>query len=99
MSSGFSAEGRYTKLLEEEVSAWSDDYAAAVSSCGAGLFAVLRQVKKRSHVAVVPVNTFFATGAMAREAGFKVVGCDCSPKDFVSPPSCSTNMRRRLSTW
>ena len=30
----------------------------------------------------VPVNTFFATGAMAREAGFQVVGVDCSKEDF-----------------
>jgi perosamine synthetase len=80
--SGFFTEGKYTKLFEAEVSRWSGMHAVSVSNCGTGLFAVLRSIPKRSGVAVVPVNTFFATGAMAQEAGFMVVGADVSRKDF-----------------
>jgi dTDP-4-amino-4,6-dideoxygalactose transaminase len=81
-ASGYLAEGKYTRLFERSVQAWSGCRAAAVANCGSGLFAVLRQIKKRSGIAVVPVNTFFATGAMAKEAGFTVVGADCSKTDF-----------------
>jgi dTDP-4-amino-4,6-dideoxygalactose transaminase len=81
-SSGHFTEGKYTRLFEDAITHWCDMPAVSVSNCGAGLFAVLRQVPKRSGVAVVSANTFFATAAMAKEAGFQVVGADCSKDDF-----------------
>jgi dTDP-4-amino-4,6-dideoxygalactose transaminase len=80
--SGWFAQGKYTRLFEEEVSLWCEMPSVAVSSCGAGLFAILRSLRKRSGIAVVSPNTFFATGAMAKEAGYVVVGADCSRRDF-----------------
>jgi dTDP-4-amino-4,6-dideoxygalactose transaminase len=80
--SGWFAQGKYTRLFEEEVSLWCEMPSVAVSSCGAGLFAILRSLRKRSGIAVVCPNTFFATGAMAKEAGYVVVGADCSRRDF-----------------
>ena len=83
--SGFLSGGRYTKQFEHEVSRWCGLESVAVANCGMGLFAILRTLPKpvaRRAVAVVSANTFFATGAMAREAGYEVVLADCSKRDF-----------------
>lgn len=69
-SSSHLTEGKYTALLEEEVSNHTGLHAVAVNSCGSGLFALYRVLGVKD--AVVPTNTFYATGGMAREAGAKV---------------------------
>jgi dTDP-4-amino-4,6-dideoxygalactose transaminase len=79
--SGFYTEGKYTRLFEEAVEDWCGMHAVAVNSCGSGLFALYRQFS--SGRALVPTNTFFATGAMAREAGHGVKLVDCGAGDFA----------------
>lgn len=82
-SSGFFSEGKYVRLFEEEVQKWSGLHAVAVCNAGAGLFSLYRLLTPgRGAVAAVPNNTFFATGAMAIEAGLKVALLDCSRHDF-----------------
>lgn len=84
-SSGQFTEGKYTSLLEEEVEKFYGMEAVAVSSAGAGLFAVMRCLdpsKKKWGRTAVSNNTFFATGAMAREAGQSLHIMDCSKYDF-----------------
>jgi dTDP-4-amino-4,6-dideoxygalactose transaminase len=81
--SGHLTEGKYVRLLEEAVEAWGGIPACAVNSAGTGLYTMLRM----SGVAVgkpvaVPVNTFFATGAMPIEAGYSVIPIDCTPDDL-----------------
>jgi dTDP-4-amino-4,6-dideoxygalactose transaminase len=80
--SGFFSDGRFTRLFKDEVESWANLPAVPVSNCGMGLFAILRCLPKRSGIAVVATNTFFATGAMAKEAGYQVFGADCSKTDF-----------------
>lgn len=79
--SAYLTEGKYVRRFEEVVSQWSQQHAVAVNSCGSGLFALFRQF--RPTTVLVPANTFFATGAMAREAGHDVVLVDCAPNDFA----------------
>lgn len=83
-SSGHFTEGKYTRLLEETVGDWYGAEAIAVSSAGAGLFAVMRCLQQDPDrtVAAVSTNTFFATGAMAKEAGWDVQLTDCNRTDF-----------------
>jgi perosamine synthetase len=79
--SKFLTEGRFVRLFEDRVSDWSGQHAVAVNSCGSGLFALFRQFPPTT--VIVPANTFFATGAMAKEAGHNVVLADCAPNDFA----------------
>lgn len=78
--SGFYTEGKYVRLFEEQVERLYGMHAVAVNSCGSGLFALYRQFTPGQ--AIVPVNTFFATGAMAREAGHGIRLADCGAEDF-----------------
>ena len=80
---GFFSEREASRACSRtEVESWANLPAVPVSNCGMGLFAILRCLPKRSGIAVVATNTFFATGAMAKEAGYDVVGADCSRTDF-----------------
>jgi len=82
--SGKLTEGPYTRKFEDAVCEWSGaPYAVATSSCGAGLFAVYRALKRGS--LAVPVNTFAATGTMAEEAGHAVYLMDCRETDPSVP--------------
>ena len=84
-SSGRFTEGNYIRLLEGAVSEWYGREAVAVSSAGAGLFAVMRCIGPALQSwrdAAVSNNTFFATGAMAKETGRSVVVLDCNRDDF-----------------
>ncbi len=84
-SSGHFTEGKYTRLLEEEAEKWSGLYAVAVSNGGSGLFALLRAAQTVfcfNDNFAVSNNTFFATGAMAKEAGHTVILTDCNREDF-----------------
>jgi dTDP-4-amino-4,6-dideoxygalactose transaminase len=80
-SSDFLTEGKFVRKFEDAVSEWADQRAVAVNSCGSGLFALFRQFKPCT--VLVPANTFFATGAMAKEAGHHVKLVDCAPNDFA----------------
>lgn len=80
--SGFLTEGKYVRLLEEEVGKWSGLHAVAVNSAGTGLYTMLRCLQGVRGDAIVSNNTFFATGAMAVEAGYQVKLADCSEEDF-----------------
>lgn len=84
-ASGQYTEGHYRGLLEEEVRNYTGLHAVAVSSAGAGLFALYSLMSRRYPAAtkvLAPNNTFFATGAMAIEAGYDVVLGDCDKRDF-----------------
>lgn len=82
VNSGFFTEGYYVKALEEAVSEWSGLNAIAVNSAGSGLYTMLRCKLGRRRQMAVPNNTFYATGAMAREAGHEVILVDCNRHDF-----------------
>lgn len=83
-------EGKMVKALEDEVEKQTGKYAIAVSSCGAGLFALYRVACHKTTVAV-PTNTFYATGGMAREAGMGVKLVDVAPDRF----SCGVEQYQR----
>lgn len=84
-SSPFWTEGKYVKLFEKEVEKMHEKEAVAMNSCGASLFAVMSALPKKTGRVVVPVNTFYATGGMAREAGWEVVLADASDDFSLSP--------------
>jgi perosamine synthetase len=79
--SDFLTEGKFVRQFEDRVASWSGLKAIAVNSCGSGLFALFRQFAPTN--VLVPANTFFATGAMAREAGHHVTLVDCAANDFA----------------
>jgi perosamine synthetase len=79
--SDFLTEGKFVRRFESEVGEWSQMHAVAVNSCGSGLFALFRQFQQTT--VMVPANTFYATGQMAKEAGHNVVLVDCAPNDFA----------------
>lgn len=80
MASTHLSEGKFVKQLEEQVQRETGLHAVAVSNCGAGLFALYRVLGHRD--IVVPTNTFYATGAMAREAGYTVRLADTAKDRF-----------------
>ena len=85
-TSGFFTEGKYGVKLVEEVSKWSGHHAIPTNNCGSGLFAVARWLYRElgggTKVAAVCSNTFFATGAMFIEAGFRLQLIDCELNTF-----------------
>lgn len=80
LDSGHLTEGKYVKMLEEVVSAWTGLHCIAFNSAGSGLFAVMSAYPNGT--AIVPNNTFYATGAMTAEAGHGLTLADCSRNDF-----------------
>ena len=85
-------EGKMVKAFEEEVERQTGKFAIAVSSCGAGLFALYRVACHKTQIAV-PTNTFYATGGMAREAGMDVRLVDVAPDRF----SCGVEQYQRVA--
>ena len=81
LSSGQLTEGKYVRMLEDAVAERLGRHAVALNSAGTALYAVMRYFPVPGRV-IVPNNTFFATGAMVREAGHEVVLADCSRTDF-----------------
>lgn len=81
-SSGQFSEGQYVKKFENAVAEWAGwpvlD-AVACNSAGTGLFMLLKAYVSKN--VIVSNNTFFATGAMAREAGCNVTLADCGEND------------------
>lgn len=68
-------EGQWLEAFEASVTDLIGGYAVAFNSCGSGLFATLCQYKQG--LWIVPNNTFYATGAMAKMAGKSVCLADC----------------------
>lgn len=86
-ASGKYAEGDTVRFLEDAVSEGQNLYAAALNSCGSGLFALASVLKTEARqTAIIPNNTFYATGAMFREAGWDIVLADCAVDDFCITP-------------
>lgn len=83
IDNGVLTEGMYLRKLEAEVERRYGMHAIAYNSAGTGLFATLLALKlpARARVAV-SVNTFYATGAMIREAGYTPVLIDADSLDF-----------------
>jgi dTDP-4-amino-4,6-dideoxygalactose transaminase len=78
-------EGYYVKALEDAVSKRYNLHAIAVNSAGTGLYAMLRVAKELFNpwgITAIQNNTFFATGAMVREAGYPIRLLDCKITDF-----------------
>jgi perosamine synthetase len=80
--SGYFTEGYFVRAFEDEVSKWSNLSAVAVNSAGSGLYAMLRMAKINAGPIAVQNNTFYATGAMAREIGREIHLVDCNTSDF-----------------
>jgi dTDP-4-amino-4,6-dideoxygalactose transaminase len=83
MRSGVYSDGEQTAEFEISVSDRYDNKpVVAFSNCGAGLFAVYRWLHSQGHKKiVVQNNTFYATAAMAVEAGLVPVLCDSGTFD------------------
>lgn len=83
--SGSFTEGKYVRLFEEAVSQWSGLHAVAFNSAGSGLYAMMRLAGDTFSVersVAVQNNTFYATGAMPKEAGWKVRLTDVGEADL-----------------
>lgn len=75
--SGQYSDGDYTKQATALVTAEVQRPAALVNSCGSALYLAYRWLYKMGHrAALVQNNTFYATGAMALEAGISVTLVD-----------------------
>ena len=87
-ASGTFTEGRYSRLFEDEVATWSDQRAISCNSCGSGLLMLAMALFDRDEpgTVIIPSNTFYATGAMMREAGWHVALADCALDDFSLTP-------------
>lgn len=93
LGSGSYSEGEMVRSFESLVSGLYGQEAVAYNSAGTALFSVLKAIDCRH--ALVPNNTFYATGGMALEAGYKVTLVDCSREDF----SMSLEAVKRAYTW
>lgn len=92
MLSGQYAEGDQVREAEAKISDFYMQESVAFNSCGSGLFAVFRFYAAMGYQrVVVQNNTFYATAAMAHEAGLEVVLCDTRPDD----PSMSLESLRQ----
>ncbi len=83
--SGMFTEGKYVRLLEDAVSDWCGMEAVVYNSAGTGLYGMLRMsgiVFDNVGPVAVQNNTFYATGASARECGREVLLVDCRRDDF-----------------
>lgn len=85
--SGMFTEGKYVRLFEQEISDWCGMEAVAFNSAGTGLYSMLRMSEVvhdvPSHTPIaIQNNTFYATGAMARECHREIVLVDCNKYDF-----------------
>jgi dTDP-4-amino-4,6-dideoxygalactose transaminase len=78
--SGRFSEGYYVETFEDEATELMGGYHVAFNSAGTALFSVMRRYSPGTWI--VPSNTFFATGAMVKEAGHTVKLADCSREDF-----------------
>jgi dTDP-4-amino-4,6-dideoxygalactose transaminase len=91
--SGQYAEGVWVAKATEAVAAVVKKPTVLVSSCGSALYAMYRWYGIHGHTAVaVQNNTFFATGAMAHEAGLIPFLVDSRPDD----PSMSVDSLREV---
>lgn len=97
--SGQFTEGYYVRAFEEEVSKWSNMHAVAYNSAGTGLYGMLRmQGTSKNAGTMVPNNTFYATGAMAREAGRRVHLVDSGNTDLSMSGGCLARTKVNYGT-
>ncbi|QIG76958.1 UDP-4-amino-4-deoxy-L-arabinose-oxoglutarate aminotransferase protein [Rhizobium phage RHph_Y1_11] len=82
LDSGVFTEGPFVRRLEEQVERLYGHPAVAFNSAGTALFAVMRNLHIPHKAALVPVNTFFATGAMVREAKIAPICVDANRYSF-----------------
>lgn len=80
--SNFWSEGQMQKTFEEKFGEYTKLGARAVSSGGAGLYAVLEYVGVRGYDVIVPANTFWADARAVQMAGGNVVFADCNKEDL-----------------
>lgn len=100
MNSGSYSEGEQVAAAEKAISTLYHQEALCLNSCGSALFAILSFLVSWGHRhAVVQNNTFYATGAMALEAGLTVTLCD-SRHDCpsMSVDSMITAIKRHSAT-
>jgi dTDP-4-amino-4,6-dideoxygalactose transaminase len=82
LQSGFLSEGEMTRRFEAGWERVTGLPAAAVSSGGFALWALLETAGVRGHDVVVPTNTFMATVLAVELAGGRVRFADCSRRDL-----------------
>lgn len=80
LKSGAYSEGGYVCQFEDLITHIYGQHAIAFNSAGTALYSVIRCLGSKR--VIVPNNTFFATGGMAKEAGCEVTLADCSALDF-----------------
>lgn len=80
--SNFWSDGSMTEKFENEFGNYTGLGARAISSCGAGLLAVLEYLDVRGTDVIVPANTFFADVRAVQMAGGNVVFADCNKEDL-----------------
>lgn len=96
LDSGVFTEGPFVRKLEDEVSKLYGMPAIAFNSAGTALFSVMRGLNIKGKGAYVPVNTFFATGAMTVEAGVSPVLVDAHPQTFCMDPMHMQRLHENL---
>ena len=80
--SNFWSEGNMQRTFEQKFGEYVKLGARAVSSAGAGLYAVLEYIGVRGYDVVIPANTFWADGRAVQMAGGNIVFADCNKEDL-----------------
>lgn len=93
IGSGFYAEGHFCHKADAELTRYLKTPTCTMNSCGSALYVMYRFYYATGYrYVVVQNNTFYATGAMANEAGLVPILCDSRPDD----PSMSVDSLLRI---
>jgi len=77
ISSKFWTEGCKLRQFEDTIENKTGKHAVTMNSAGSCLYTLYTILHQKGKKLVVPNNTFYATGGMAREAGWDLILADC----------------------
>ncbi len=80
--SNFWSEGNMQRTFEQKFGEYVKLGACAVSSAGAGLYAVLEYIGVRGYDVILPANTFWADERAIQMAGGNIIFADCNKEDL-----------------
>lgn len=80
--SNFWSEGNMQATFEQKFGEYVKLGARAVSSAGAGLYAVLEYLNVRGYDVILPANTFWADERAIQMAGGNIIFADCNKEDL-----------------
>lgn len=80
--SNFWSEGNMQRTFEQKFGEYVKLGARAVSSAGAGLYAVLEYIGVRGYDVILPANTFWADERAIQMAGGNIIFADCNKEDL-----------------